>query len=597
MKLTTPKYSDGIRTVIQSTFGGIDKREGAHDGAICDMLNMTSEHYPVLSTRGARATYADYGIIMSHLNLDWEDGTEKTLMYVCDVSDIPYYVYRKYDYESHSASLAVAMVNNGGEIKDIMIYEDSAPTYSDAVGLYDSVRAIALNKRMLVIHKEFAFCVRYDHDNDTLVHERIDYSWHAHENDLSDAMLWHGSDRTYLQIKLRRFTVNEELIHQQDVLCVRDYGIDDTEHYLTILHKSHVNDLDGDECLLLECELNINVVASRDPDDDQYYDPSTSYTYYSIMHKVPPLEHVCVCRDRIWGTVGNEIYSCASGDLRNWYRYDNTSADSFHAEIGAVLHFTGIASYAGSVYFFTQEDVYRLYGTTPDAFSLVALGTYGIDESESRSFAVASQMMYYNSVVGPVRFDGNSSYLIGAPLGSNVPQNAVGAGVGSKYYLSSGNDLYVYDGQYGTWQVHSAPMKVFDIGFFGGRAIVFGGLTAEYLDKKELEEASLFDNVLNSTVEFADISEGGIYGVCPMEFTLLVWLGEQASLSLSIQCDGGAWEQIYHTTEKGKHIHRVRYTPKSRCDYYRLRLEGIGEWRLYSLARSYSECASLPYGE
>ena len=587
-----------LNTIVQKSFGGADRRVSACDGTIFDMTNMTSDYYPVLSTRGLRALYEDYNVVMSKLGMDWEDGIAKTLMNVCDVSDVPYYVFRYYNYESQIVSLSVAMVNNDGEVKNIKIYEKSAPTYSDAVQCFDRVQAVAFNNKMLVIHNEFAICVYYD--GNMLVHERIDYSWLAHENDMNDAMLWHTSDRTYLQIKLKRFTI-EDLIHQQDTLCVRDPGYvagrKETEYYLTVINKSHVQDLDEDECLLLECELNSDVGASRDPDDDKEYDPSTSYTYYSIMHKVPHLEHVCVCRDRIWGTIGNEIYSCSSGEYRNWYRYDNTAADSFYAEIGAVSCFTGIASYAGSVYFFTREDVYRMYGTTPDAFSLVALGTYGIEESESRSFAVASQTMFYNSAMGPVCFNGSNAVLIGSSLGLDAPKNVVGAGVGSKYYMAKEDKLYVYDARYGTWQIHSVPMNIFDIGVFGGRVIVFEGLQAEYLDKTEGEEISPFDNALHSRVEFADISEGGIYGVCPMEFTLLASLEEGAELSLSISCNGGEFTQLWSTTETGKHIHSIRFSPKTRCDYYRLRLDGVGEWKLYSLARSYSVNASTPYGE
>ena len=178
----------------------------------------------------------------------------------------------------------------------------------------------------------------------------------------------------------------------------------------------------------------------------------------------------------------------------------------------------------------------------------------------------------------------------------NVPKNAIGAAVGTKYCMASGNDIYVYDGQYGTWQKHISTVAPFEIGVYGGRAILFEGLVAEFMDGSEGEELSSLEGyMLNSTVEFADISEGGIYGVCPIEFTLLMWLGEQASLSLSIQCDGGEWEEIYHTTEKGKHIHRVRFTPHSRCDYYRLRIDGQKQWKLYSLSRSYSVNSSTQY--
>ena len=599
MNLARPKYKDGIKSVVQSAFGGIDIREGARDGAISDMLNMTSDHYPVLSTRGARAYYEDYDKITAKYNPDAEDGTEVTLLCVCDVSDVPYYLYRIYDYETHKLSLSVAMIDGDGILKDITIFEDSAPTYDQAQAICGEVRAVAFNKKMVMFSEHLSACIYYDEECADLVYERIDYSWDGF--DLVDAMSWHRDGKTYLQIMLRNFDA-EELLRVGDVLCVRDptyvEGDYEREFYLTVTGTERVTDIDGEECIILECGYNPDIMETRTPDYENY-DPSTSYTLFAIRHSVPALEHVCVCRDRIWGTVGNEIYSCASGDLRNWYRYDNTAADSFYAQIGAVPRFTGIASYAGSVYFFTREDVYRMYGTTPDAFSLVALGTYGMDESEAESFGIAAGGLFYNSLWGPVCFDGNSAKLIAASLGVNVPNNVIGAGSGSKYYMAKGNKLYVYDAKCGTWQIHSAPMNIFDVGVFGGRAVAFEGLQAEYLDRAEGEEASPFDSSSNmlSRVEFADISEGGIYGVCPTEFTILASLGRDSELSLSISCDGGEWVPLWSTTEYGRHIHRVRFSPKTRCDYYRLRFDGEGEWKLYSLVRSYSVNASTHYGE
>ena len=81
MNMTLPKYSDGIKTVVQTSFGGIDKRAGAGDGAIADMLNMTSDHYPALSTRGRRSSYDDF----LKLGIDPYERNESFIAFVCDV--------------------------------------------------------------------------------------------------------------------------------------------------------------------------------------------------------------------------------------------------------------------------------------------------------------------------------------------------------------------------------------------------------------------------------------------------------------------------------------------------------------------------------
>lgn len=482
MNLTPPKYKDGIKTVVQSAFGGIDRREGASDGAISHMLNMTGDHYPVLSTRGGRAPYDDYTSIVDKYGVSDYERSEMKLTLVCDVSDVPYYVFLGYDDGIEQYFLVVSMVDADGIIKSARLL--SCEDYS----ALDNVRAVAFNNRLVVF-----------------AHNQLWRVWYAGKAEQLD-------------------------------------------------------------CEQYDCEL-------------------------------PSLEHICVNRDRIWGTTGNEIYCCASCEPGVWFRYDNTAADSFYAQIPEVSRFTGVASYGGSVYFFTSENVYRMYGTTPDAFSLVPLGTYGMDESESESFGTAAQMLFYNSVCGPACFDGDSAKLIGHPLGSGLPTAAVGIGCAQKYYMADGADLYVFDASKGIWQVHGVTDDIVDIGVFGGRAILFTSQYAEYVDKKQHEPVSDEDCTRKSQVEFADITEGALYGVMPIEFVLGAWLGEGASLSLSICCDTGDWTQIWSTTECGKHVHRVRFSPKSRCDHYRLRLDGVGDWKLYSLARSYSVCASTPYGE
>ncbi len=599
MKLQSPKYKDGIRTVLQRQFGGIDRRVGAADGCIVDMLNMTSEHSPVLSTRNKRANYADYQKIMSHFGIASADSTAR-LLCVCDVADQPYYVVVCVD-EPQGAYLQAATVEAGASVltADIPISYHPADDIYDTSQFDGNVCAVAFNNGMVVFSIGACVYISYDKTQKALSCERIDYSWDGWNKE--QAMSWHEDGRTYLQLKASALAC-EPLIREQDVLHLTRHpqyveGEREQTYYLTVLGKRRVSDVAGDECVLLECSYTPGLYETRDPDDPLLYDPDTSYTMFAFEHSVPQLEHVCVCRDRIWGTSGNEIYCCASEDPRNWYKFDGTAADSFYARISEVSRFTGIASYAGSVYFFTRENVYRMYGTTPDTFKLVALGTYGLEQSEAKSFGVASGALFYNSTHGPVLFDSGSARLIGRELGGSLPSGVRGVGFGSRYYMCSGSEIYVYDITCGCWHRWTSAMNIFDIGVFAGRVILFERLCAEYVDRRQDEQASGFDQIrMTSCVEFADITEGGIYGVCPIEFVLDMWLGDDSEMTLCVSCDGGEWEQAYKSSESGRHIHRVRFLPKTRCDSYRLRLEGVGEWRLHSLARSYSVAAGTPCG-
>ena len=78
MQLPSMKYAERIHKSNQVKFRGLNHVLGARDGDIWDMLNMTSDHYPVLSTRPRRKllrTLQEPGGIFALQGLCWVDGT------------------------------------------------------------------------------------------------------------------------------------------------------------------------------------------------------------------------------------------------------------------------------------------------------------------------------------------------------------------------------------------------------------------------------------------------------------------------------------------------------------------------------------------
>ena len=68
-----------------------------------------------------------------------------------------------------------------------------------------------------------------------------------------------------------------------------------------------------------------------------------------IARKVPDMDFVCQCANRLWGCrygndgAGNinELYCCALGDFKNWSRYQGLSTDSWRASVGSDGVWTG----------------------------------------------------------------------------------------------------------------------------------------------------------------------------------------------------------------------------------------------------------------
>lgn len=78
MKLPSMRYGSGIGKSKQIGFGGLNHTVGAGDGELWDMRNLTSDHYPVLSSRAPRwlcRTFEAPGGLFCWDGLCWVDGT------------------------------------------------------------------------------------------------------------------------------------------------------------------------------------------------------------------------------------------------------------------------------------------------------------------------------------------------------------------------------------------------------------------------------------------------------------------------------------------------------------------------------------------
>ena len=82
--------------------------------------------------------------------------------------------------------------------------------------------------------------------------------------------------------------------------------------------------------------------------------PYTAQQGVSCTRRVPDLDYLTECDNRVWGCSGSEnvIYACKLGDPTNWFSYRSTAADSYAVSVGSDGDFTGAATCMGSVLFF-----------------------------------------------------------------------------------------------------------------------------------------------------------------------------------------------------------------------------------------------------
>ena len=176
----------------------------------------------------------------------------------------------------------------------------------------------------------------------------------------------------------------------------------------------------------------------------------------------------------------------------------------------------------------------------------------------------------------------------------------MGGSDGLKYYVSmAGKDgsclLYVYDTQRGTWHIEDATQATHFARYQGDLYLLDEGgeiwITGNIQNPPE--EATMED-AFDWMVEFADWYEDSPNKKGVSKLLLRLEVDEGAEVQLFIMFDStGEWIAVNGTLEGGvKRSYTLPIVPR-RGDHYRIKLEGRGGCRVYSLAREYYDGSSL----
>lgn len=143
-------------------------------------------------------------------------------------------------------------------------------------------------------------------------------------------------------------------------------------------------------------------------------DPPLAEAAVTIARRVPDLDHVCAYGNRLWGCAGDTVYCTRLGDPFNWYWYDADadgplSTAAWSVDTGSSGSFTGCAAYRGCVVFTKPDMLYKLYGTKPENFQLVASSLAGAETASGGSFAVANDTLFFLGASGVMATTGASA--------------------------------------------------------------------------------------------------------------------------------------------------------------------------------------------
>ena len=339
----------------------------------------------------------------------------------------------------------------------------------------------------------------------------------------------------------------------------------------------------------------------------------------TIARTVPDMDFVFVNENRMWGCKGDTIYASKLGDPLNWSVFDGLSTDSWTATTGTDGNFTAGCSFRGYPTFFKENAVFQVMGDRPENFSVKKASISGVASFASGSVVEIRNNLLYYSVCGFVMWNGGGSpTIISRPLGLEPGKNTIitssymkAGSDGIRYYVTvwqygpppnyyiETHD-YVYDTRYGTWhEIEHAWSKEF--AWDGARGLMLA-LKSEFDEENEtLTNTSRFYNlayppILPDTstewrVTFADSTRAYKTALTGSEskkgvLRLLIRCRLAKTMKVWIAYDGGDFEEAGEFGGEDGMDKGSRVVPLilRRCDYWQLRLTGVGDAVIYSIA-------------
>ena len=577
-----PKLQQGqqkMQTV--SIFGGYDHNLRIPDGSFYDMKNMTSDHYPVLASRRKRGRLSGsevQGIVSSHG--------------LCRVKDGKFLLPGDRGIGMNLTPGKKTLITMGAYViilPDKMWVNVAAMMENDMTGDACGMLENQWESGSAQI------IVQACHPDGTLRENWVVAT--ERPATPTDGQLWRDTNCYPAELKCWSQELGQWLTGESCCLKLTATGIGrgfyegDTVDVCLTDPKVEVAERTR---LLLRGEDFLVVPG---------YISTGSYTLkgenvLTLSRKIPDMDLVFECGNRLWGckygiadgVFLNEIYCSSLGDFRNWHSFQGISTDSYVASIGADGPFTGAVAYMGRPLFFKEHCMIEVYGSYPASYQVQTTPCAGVQKHCHKSLAVVNNVLYYKSRQGICAFDGSLPVQIGGVFGTKHYYNAVAGAWGSKYYVSMDDgtqcSLFLYDTLRGLWhredRVAAESFAVCDDTLYC--------LTADTGEILIMNDG----NVWNAP-EVDWMVETGPLGLIEPEsryvsrISLRLWLETGATATLSCRYDNDPhWETLASLTGTELRNVSVPIRPR-RCDHVRLKLEGQGQVRVYSLTKVWEE--------
>ena len=324
----------------------------------------------------------------------------------------------------------------------------------------------------------------------------------------------------------------------------------------------------------------------------------------TVSRKMPVMDFIVESNNRLWGCryganedgdIVNEIYACKLGDFKNWSCFMNLSTDSYTVSCGTDGAFTGAITHMGFPLFFKENCVHKVYGDYPANFRVQDTACRGVQKGSHKSLAIVNETLFYKSGNAVCAYDGSLPVEMSTALGEIHYSDAVGGALGNKYYIDMKTEdgtyhLFVYDTAKGMWHKQDNL-----------HADCFCAYMNEMyaIDHDTKHIVTMLGSWTKDNKPVPWMVETGLMGMSLPDMKYISRLLMRMSLEVgarvevSIQYDSiGDWEQVCEMTATSLRSFSVPVRLR-RCDHFRIRIDGEGEGRIYSITKTIEQGSDI----
>lgn len=590
------KYSDSLTQTVQVNFGGLRHHKNCADGELYDMANLTARDYPVMSTRDLRSyterrsTVPAVSIFMKNGNLVWTESDGTVLLKATDNDSL-------YEVASAEPGKAAELVRFGDRVVLFPAMQLLNMTYP-IKKVITSTNELPTNAKI-----DDAYIVEEQQgagNGDLYVYDGASWVKNGKFNEpLATTMTVEGVQAKDGTLYGKEAKANTLVIPLQDVVvtdtlrfkvgdAVTITGMAIKENNKTaVIREIH----SGDEDNTTELRFSENAFTLE----------SSGTEPVTIARVVPEFDFIFEHGNRLWGAKGKTIAASALGDPTNWNVFEGLSTDSWELRTQEPGAITAGISFQGYATFFREDGRTVVYGDEPASFGVSFSMMPGVEAGARRSLGIAGGTLFYLNKGGMYAYDGGEyPASLSQVFGEGDIEGGLATYDGGRYYVQLKVDgvwgLYVMDAAKGIWMRETilGAETVTDMTYDGKDLYA---MTVEretesiYLHKTwklHGEQTGTMEPDLYAFAEFGDFTDGSPMKKAVNRLLLRMDLKENAEVTVYIQYDSsGIWEPV-RRLEPGnrKMTYQLHITPR-RADHYRLKVEGWGQWSIFSLAKQY----------